>query len=203
MSKLSRVLLALASALLLFALTVPLWRIQLFAPQYPEGLGMDIHASTVRGATEHDLGSINALNHYIGMKAIEPEEIAELRVIPWLIAGLAIAGFGVAAIGRRSIIVAWLAAFGALGAVGLWDFYQWEYEYGHDLDYAHAIIKVPGMIYQPPLIGSKQLLNFTASSWPSIGSYLIGVAFILGVASLLIHRRAATALNVRPLESAA
>lgn len=203
MSKLSRVLLALASALLLFALTVPLWRIQLFAPQYPEGLGMDIHASTLRGATEHDLQSINSLNHYIGMKTIEPEEIAELRVIPWLIAGLALGALGVAALGRRRIIVAWLAAFGLLGAVGMWDFYHWEYEYGHDLDYAHAIIKVPGMTYQPPLIGTKQLLNFTASSWPSMGSYLIGAAFVLGVVAWSIRARATTGMRVHSLENAA
>jgi hypothetical protein len=190
MSKLSRLLLALASGLLLAALAMPLWRIQLKAPQYPEGLGMEIRARTVRGATEHDLQSINSLNHYIGMRAIEPEEIAELRVIPWLIAGLAVAGFVVAGVGRKSVTIAWLTSFGLLGAVGLWDFYHWEYEYGHDLDLEHAIIKVPGMTYQPPLIGSKQLLNFTASSWPAIGSLLIGIAFVLGVASLVVAARA-------------
>jgi copper chaperone NosL len=190
MSRLSRVLLALASAMLLAALALPLWRVQLHAPQYPEGLGMEITARTVRGATEHDLQSINSLNHYIGMKAIEPDAIAELRVIPWLIGGLAAAGLIVAGIGRRAIIIGWLAAFGALGLAGLWDFYRWEYSYGHDLDYAHAIIKVPGMTYQPPLIGTKQLLNFTASSWPSIGSIAIGLAFALGVASLVVAIRA-------------
>jgi copper chaperone NosL len=190
MSTLSRVLLALASAMLLAALALPLWRVQLHAPQYPEGLGMEITARTVRGATEHDLQSINSLNHYIGMKAIEPDAIAELRVIPWLIAGLAAAGLIVAGIGRRGIVIGWLAAFGALGLAGLWDFYRWEYSYGHDLDYAHAIIKVTGMTYQPPLIGTKQLLNFTASSWPSIGSIAIGLAFVLGVASLVVAIRA-------------
>jgi copper chaperone NosL len=190
MSTLSRWLLALASALVLAALATPLWRIQLFAPQYPEGLGMEIHAGTVKGATEHDLGSINSLNHYIGMRAIEPDDIEELRVMPWLIAGLALAGFAAAAIGRRGGAVAWLAAFGLLGAAGLWDFHRWEYRYGHDLDYAHAIIKVPGMTYEPPLIGTKQLLNFTASSWPSTGSMAIGLAFAVGVAALVLAIRA-------------
>lgn len=190
MSTLSRWLLALASALVLAALATPLWRIRLFAPQYPEGLGMEIHAGTVRGATEHDLQSINSLNHYIGMRTIDPEEIAELRVIPWLIAGLAVAGFAAAAIGRRAGAILWLASFGVLGAVGLWDFHHWEYEYGHDLDLAHAIIKVPGMTYEPPLIGTKQLLNFTASSWPDVGSLAIGVAFTLGLAALVLATRA-------------
>lgn len=192
MSLVSRVLLALASALLLFALPLPLWRIELIAPQYPEGLGMDIHARTVRGAKEHDLENINNLNHYIGMKTIEPEEIAELRVIPWLIGGLAVAGFIVAIVGRRRLLLVWLAAFLVLGLVGLWDFWHWEYDYGHNLDFEHAIIKVPGMTYQPPLIGSKQLLNFTATSWPAIGAILLGVAFLLGAIASFVGRRART-----------
>jgi copper chaperone NosL len=192
MSQISRVLLALASALLLFALPLPLWRIRLIAPQYPEGLGMDIHARSVRGAKEHDLDNINNLNHYIGMKTIEPETIAELRVIPWLIVGLGVFGLVVAAVRKRAPLIAWLVEFGVLGVVGLWDFWHWEYDYGHNLDFKHAIIKVPGMTYQPPLIGSKQLLNFTASSWPSAGAILLGVAFLLGIAALVVRERAAT-----------
>src|SRR5262245_23874693 len=188
MSKLSRLLLALASGLLLLALALPLWRVRLVAPQYPEGLGMEIRANTVRGATEHDLQSINSLNHYIGMKTIEPDEIPDLRVVPWLFRGLAVLGFVAAAVGRRSLGIAWLSAFVAAGVTGLWDFYRWEYEYGHDLDLAHAIIKIPGMSYQPPLIGSKQLLNFTATSWPASGTFVLAVAFMLGVIALVVAR---------------
>lgn len=189
MSRLPRVLLALASGLLLLALQLPLWRVDLVAPQYPEGLGMVIDAHTVRGATEHDLGNINKLNHYIGMKAIEPSQIPELRVMPWLIAGLALFAAIAALIGKRKVAIAWLASFAALGVVGLWDFWKWEYAYGHDLDLAHAIIKVPGMSYQPPLIGSKQLLNFTATSLPASGTYLLALAFLLGVSALVMGRR--------------
>jgi copper chaperone NosL len=185
MTPLSRILLVLGSALLITALPLPLWNIRLTAPQYPEGLGMVIQARTVRGATEHDLGNINELNHYIGMKTIEPDEIPELRVIPWLIVGLAALGLGAAALGRRAGAYVWVISFAALGVVGLWDFRRWEYAYGHDLDVEHAIIKIPGMSYQPPLLGSKQLLNFTASSWPAIGSALLGLAFVLGVAAIV------------------
>jgi hypothetical protein len=98
-------------------------------------------------------------------------------------------GLGVAVVGRRWLAIGWLVSFGILGVVALWDFHHWEYEYGHDLDLAHAIIKVPGMTYQPPLIGSKQLLNFTASSWPTTGAILIGVAFVVGCISLFLTRR--------------
>jgi copper chaperone NosL len=186
MSTVARWTIALASALILSALALPLWRIQLVAPQYPEGLGMVIRANTVSGASAHDLQSINSLNHYIGMKAIEPAQITELRVIPWLIAGLAAAGVIVALVGRKTALIAWLLAFAAAGAIGLWDFYRWEYSYGHDLDIAHAIIKVPGMVYQPPLIGSKQLLNFTAVSLPAAGTYAIGAAFVLAAAVFVL-----------------
>ncbi|HSQ28786.1 MAG TPA: hypothetical protein VLN49_02995 [Gemmatimonadaceae bacterium] len=192
MSKLPRVLLALASALLLLALPLPLWRVSLIAPQYPEGLGMEIYARTVRGATEHDLGNINELNHYIGMRAIEPEKIKDFRVIPWAIVGLTVFGVVAAIVGKRPLAIAWVVVFAIAGAVGLWDFWHWEYTYGHDLDVAHAIIKVPGMSYQPPLIGAKQLLNFTATSWPALGTFVIGLSFAIGAMSAFLPRRSTT-----------
>lgn len=203
MLKHSRVLLALASGLLLLALPLPLWRVRLIAPQYPEGLGMEIYARTVRGATEHDLGNINELNHYIGMRAIEPEAIADFRVIPWAIVGIAVFGVVAAIIGKRPLAIAWVAVFVIAGVAGLWDFWHWEYMYGHDLDMVHAIIKVPGMTYQPPLIGAKQLLNFTATSWPAAGTLMIGLSFAIGAMAAFLPARSrptsAVAPHARPL----
>jgi copper chaperone NosL len=51
------------------------------------------------------------------------------------------------------------------------------------------------MTYQPPLIGTKQLLNFTASSWPDVGGVLAGVAFVLGLAALVIAYRKGSAVK--------
>ena len=49
------------------------------------------------------------------------------------------------------------------------------------------------MTYQPPILGSKQLLNFTADSWPAVGGWLAVVAFLLGVVALFpLVRRART-----------
>jgi len=189
MTRLSRLLLAIASVLLLGAFLFPLWRIDLVAPQYPEGLGMLIRVNTVTGIQPNDLANINGLNHYIGMKPIEPDTIPELRIMPWILAGLAAFGLLVAALGARRLLYGWLGGFVTLAIAGLIDFWRWEYDYGHNLDFEHAIIKVPGMTYQPPLIGTKQLLNFTASSWPALGAACLGVAFVLGVAALVIARR--------------
>lgn len=197
----SRLLTALAAVLLLGTFAFPLWRIELEAPQYPEGIGMLIRIDTVEGIKPNDLQNINGLNHYIGMKAIEPDAIPELRFMPWIVAGLAAAGLAAALIGRRGALVAWLATLGVAGVAGLADFWKWGYDYGHELD-EHAIIKIPDMAYQPPLIGSKQLLNFTAHSWPDVGGVLAGLACALGVLALVLAVRAsrrAPRAAVRPV----
>jgi len=189
----SRVLLVLASLLLAATLATPIWRVELVAPQYPEGLGMEIRAHTIHGVREHDLDNMNELNHYIGMKRIEPDSIAELRIIPWVIGALAAFGLVAALVGRRALVWAWLVTFAAGAIAGLVDFWRWEYDYGHNLDLEHAIIKVPGMTYQPPILGSKQLLNFTATSLPALGGWLAGAAFLLGVVALVLTRHRAHA----------
>jgi copper chaperone NosL len=81
------------------------------------------------------------------------------------------------------MLYGYAAVLVAFAAAGLADFYKWAYDYGHNLD-PKAIIKVPGMTYQPPLIGSKQLLNFHATSWPAAGGWIaiLAVTLVVGVA---------------------
>ena len=68
------------------------------------------------------------------------------------------------------------------------DFWRWEYNYGHDLN-PDAAIKVPGMAYQPPLIGYKQLLNFGAYSIPDIGGWLFIAVGIIVLSITVIELR--------------
>ena len=164
----SRVLIATASILLGLVFVFPLWRIELQAPQYPEGLGLLIKVSDITGVKKHDLQNINGLNHYIGMKSIEPDSIPELKFMPVFVAVMIAAGLLVAATGNRVLLYLWVGVFLIGSVAGLVDFWLWSYDYGHNLD-PTAAIKVPGMTYQPPLIGSKQLLNFVATSWPGLG----------------------------------
>jgi hypothetical protein len=181
----SRALVALAAAALALVYVLPLWHIGLKAPQYPEGLGMYIWVNQITGQGPHDLQNINGLNHYIGMKAIVPESIPELRFMPIVVGGLMATGFVVALWGRRRVLYAWVTVF-ALGAIaGLGDFWRWGYDYGHNLN-PHAAIHIPGMSYQPPLIGAKQLLNFQATSWPALGGWIAVAA--LGLAMVVVIR---------------
>lgn len=189
MSRVARLLAAIASISMLGLFLLPIWRIELAAPQYPEGLGMQIGIGSIRGLKPDDLNNINGLNHYIGMKHISPSTIPELRIIPWIVGGLILLGLVASATGSRKTLYAWLVTFALAGVAGLADFWRWEYDYGHNIDYAHAIIKIPGMIYQPPLIGVKQLLNFTAVSWPDIGGWVALGAFVLGAVAVVLAWR--------------
>jgi copper chaperone NosL len=185
MKPISRWTVAAASLMLLVVYLTPLWRIDLIAPQYPEGLGLRIWVNQITGLKPNDLNSLNGLNHYIGMQPIVPESIPELHYMPHLLAAAIAAGLLVALVGRRPLLYLWAVLFAVGAAAGLGDFYQWGYRYGHQLD-PHAAIKVPGMSYQPPVIGSKQLLNFHATSWPDIGGWvaIAALACVVTVAVL-------------------
>jgi copper chaperone NosL len=180
MNKKSRLLMFLAALLVVPSLFLPLWIIDLDAPQYPEGLGIYIWADQVTGIRPNDLNTLNGLNHYIGMKVIDNDSIPELKIMPYIIIGFVLAGIAVALIGKRNLILGWLALLIVIGGVGIYDFYLWGYDYGHNLD-PNAPIKVPGFSYQPPLIGTKQLLNMYTTSLPYLGSAFIGAGFLLAL----------------------
>lgn len=178
MKKSSRILILVITLSLIVVYFVPLWNIALEAPQYPEGLGMQIWLSKITG----DLRTINGLNHYIGMKTIQPDSIQELKYMPLIIGFIILVGFIVFLFNKKSLLLSWIILIIITGTIGMYDFWNWEYDYGHNLDPTAAII-VPGMNYQPPLIGSKQLLNFTATSMPDIGGIII---FAVGIIAILV-----------------
>lgn len=152
-----------------------MWRIDLRAPQYPEGLSLFIYASHLGG----NVDIVNGLNHYIGMKALHTQDFFEFTILPAIIIGFAVLLLLTAVAGKRWMLVGVLILFAIFGIVAMVDFWRWEYNYGHNLNPDAAII-VPGMAYQPPLIGFKQLLNFGAYSIPALGGFLfVGVGLLL------------------------
>lgn len=171
----SRIGMGLAALLLIGLYYLPFWSISMSAPQYPEGIGMYIHIDDVTGHNRHDIQSINTLNHYIGMAEIHKEDFPEFVVMPWIIGFMILFGLIAAATGSIKLVITWLILMILLGIGGLIDFYMWGHDYGHNLS-PDAPIKVPGMSYQPPLLGCKQLLNINACSWPYMGSIFIGLS---------------------------
>lgn len=174
-SSVSRILLFLCAIGLAVVLFVPMWRIDLDAPQYPEGLRMLIYANKLAG----NVDIINGLNHYIGMKTLHAADFPEFKILPGIIIFFSVLLIVAAILGKRKWINITFALFVTFGVVAMIDFWKWEYEYGHNLNPEAAII-VPGMAYQPPLIGFKQLLNFGAYSMPDIGGWIfVAVGAIL------------------------
>ena len=182
MSLLSRTLLALAGIILFVALFFPIWQMDLSAPQYPEGLTLYLHANKIAG----DVESINGLNHYIGMKTLHSEDFIEFTVLPYIIGFFGLLTLVSAFIGRKRWAITTLILFGIFGLISLIDFYRWNYNYGHDLS-PTAAIKIPGMAYQPPIIGYKQLLNFGVYSIPDIGGIIMLISGLLMAAVVIIE----------------
>lgn len=186
----SRVLIIIAALLLSATYFFPLWEIDLQAPQYPEGLGLEIWLNEITGAHDYDLQKVNNLNHYIGMKAIHPESIPELKIMPWVMRTLMVFGIIVGIKGKGSWLNILLIIFLIVAIVGFVDYYLWGYDYGHNLDVENAIIKIPGQSYQPPLIGSKMILNFKAVSLPGIGGWSAIFTFLIWLSTAVIeHKR--------------
>jgi len=178
----ARILTAISGIALFVVLFVPIWQIQLTAPQYPEGLELFIHADKLSG----DVEIINGLNHYIGMRELHEKDFVEFAVLSYAIGFLGVLGVLAALINRKWLFFVFVVLFVLFGIVAIVDFYMWLYDYGHNLNPA-APIKVPGMTYQPPLIGFKQLLNFGAYSIPAKGGWIMIVSAALSACAFMIE----------------
>lgn len=189
MPGLLKIITVLSSLLMVAVLFFPMWRIELNAPQYPEGLVLEIWADHLGGNVE----IINGLNHYIGMRTLHVEDFPEFKILPWIMIGFAALGLIVLFANKRSIYNAWFYLFIVISVVSMIDFYRWEYDYGHELN-PDAPIKVPGMSYQPPLIGYKKLLNFGAYSIPDTGGWFFVAAGVLLLTGWIIGKRQAKKL---------
>jgi copper chaperone NosL len=178
LSNTSRIFLAIASLSLIAVYFFPIWRIDLFAPQYPEGLMMNIWLNDIKGQVD----IVNGLNHYIGMRKINVDMFPEFQFLVYIVAFYIILGLSIAVIGNRKLLFWYLVFTMFGGAFAMYDFYRWGYEYGHNLD-PTAPIKVPGLSYQPPLFGHKRMLNFDAYSFPDVGGWIVitaaGIAFLV------------------------
>ncbi|MFT7197816.1 MAG: copper chaperone NosL [Marinoscillum sp.] len=190
--KKSKTLMIVGPLLLLGLFILPLWRITLQAPQYPVPLGMDIFITKFADANANDIKNINIMNHYVGMADI-PETIPEFKIFPAVIAIMATLGVILGFVGRRKLYLVWFGLMIILGSMGMYDFYKWEYEYGHNLKESAAIKfldkKGEPMAYQPPLIGSKMMLNFRAISMPQSGAYLMFLGMFMSVLAFYIDKK--------------
>lgn len=179
----SRVLLGLLVIPLALTFCAPLWNIHLVAPQYPQGLDLDIYAHTVEG----DINEVNTLNHYIGMARIDRASLTDLDWIPFALGLLIVLTLRVASIGDNRSLVDLSVLFLYFSLFSLGRFYFKMYVFGHNLDPEAPFEVEP---FTPAVFGTRQIANFTTSAWPRLGSVWIGIYGIGLVAMLLWNLRA-------------
>ncbi|TRX52229.1 hypothetical protein FNH22_22615 [Fulvivirga sp. M361] len=174
-----RFLMIAAVVLLAGVFLFPLWQITLEAAQFPGGLRLNIWINKFSGDEGGGdiIKNINILNHYIGMKYIEPDSIAELKYFPFIVYGMMTLGLVTVFLNKTWAYATWLIIMSVLGILGVYDFYLWMYDYGHNLD-PNAPIKIEGMTYMPPLFGEKDLLNFYVKSYPRMGTIFLTISIV-------------------------
>lgn len=179
-----------AGALLLVASAFPLWRITMFANQFPEGLRLSIFSyKLVGGNGGADLEGINILNHYIGMRDIAAADFVEMKFIPFALGAFFLLSLRTALFARirdlvdLTVLLLYFSAF----SFGVFWYRMWAY--GHHLSPEAPIKVVP---FTPPMFGHQHLANFDIYSYPGIGTYLM-MGVTLGLVALLVldARRAA------------
>jgi hypothetical protein len=181
----SRLLLALGVVALAGSFSAPLWQITMNAPQYPNGLTLDIYAYKLEGGHGgEDIQEINTLNHYIGMHKLDRTALSDLDWIPFALGALAIFALRVAAIGNVRSLVDLVVATAYVSLFAFGRFVYMLYTFGHHLN-PDAPVKVAG--FTPAIIGSKQIANFTTHSYPALGSVLMGVFAAVVVGTLGWH----------------
>jgi hypothetical protein len=178
----------LVAALLLVAIYLfPLWTLTMFAPQYHDGLRMNIYSYKLEGGNEgQDVKEINVLNHYIGMKDLIADDFTEFKWMPFVVGAIALLILRAVVHGKFAHLIDVLVLFAYFSAFSLWSFAYKLWWYGHNLS-PQAAVKVDP--FMPPLFGYKQLANFEVYSYPGLASYALGASMVLLFAAMVLAWR--------------
>ncbi|WP_418280253.1 hypothetical protein [Halorubrum sp. DTA98] len=208
LTELRRALPIAAAASFVLALFVPVWRIAFEAPQYPEGLLVELYAYPRLGG---DYAEVQALNQYVGFYypdpvyvdpnyAVHPNAIAAPEWILGPVVFLAVAAAGVfvaLAPTERKLRLGLLCQLAGAGLafVGTFAIVQYRlHQAGHALDPGAPLVGVDE--FTPPLLGGYEIANISGVAWFGPGGYLAGVGFLLLVAAFLLRGSRVTIRDV-------
>jgi copper chaperone NosL len=182
----SRGLVLLGIVALVAGAFLPLWRIQLVAPQYEEGLTLEMYSHKIAaGNGGQDLPEINTLNHYIGMKPIVQADFAEMKWMPFAIGVFVLLALRAIVMGRIGNLVDLGVMFSYFGAFSLATFVYRLWTYGHQLD-PHAPMRIAP--FMPVVIGRQQIANFVQTSLPMAGTACMGLFLVAIVGAIWLSR---------------
>lgn len=196
-----------AAALLLVAITLPMWRITLAAPQYPgRVLPVDVYAYPRLGG---EFAEVQLLNRYVGFYFPDPVFVEPnyavhenaIAVPEWILGPIvfvALAAVGVFVsmaptirklkIGLTCLMIGTVTVFAGMLVIIQYRLYQ----AGQSLDPSAPLTGVDG--FTPPLLGTYQVANISGTAWIGPGSYLTTVAIVL-LAIAYLYRDSAMSLD--------
>ncbi len=180
----------LAAGLYVASFWMPYWSFTLHAPQYPDGLTVEIFLDHLEG----DVREVNGLNHYIGMRSLEEAARFERSVASWGIGLVAVLTLGFVTLpGRR---FGWLAIVPAVAfpAAFVTDTYYWLYTFGQNLD-PRAPIEIEPFV--PTMFGRGTVGQFETIAVPQAGFYMTLGALVLVFAAWLLRRRVCATCELR------
>ncbi len=184
----SRLLLLAAAISVAVSVLFPLWKLHLVAPQYSDGLTMQIYAYKIHGGglNGNDINEINNLNHYIGMKTIDQADFTEMQIMPFMFGVFILLALRAAVFGEMKNVIDLFVLSSYFGVFSIGAFYYRLYWYGHNLD-PHAPMTVKP--FTPLIFGTQKIANFTQSSYPEMGTYLLWVFMALLVLAIWFSRK--------------
>jgi hypothetical protein len=173
-----------AAIILVVSTFLPYWHMELDAPQYPRGLDLTVYVDHVEG----DVGEVDGLNHYIGMRPLS--EAGELERSMSVIAIVVVAGLVFSSVFVHSpcaLILSWPAI--AYPGIFLLDLWFWMRKFGHDLDPLAPLSNIIES-FTPPIIGHGEIAQFKTNAIWEEGLLLAFAASICVVIGIILHRRA-------------
>ncbi len=159
------------------------WKFWLFAPQYPQGLILNVSLTGFSG----DVAEIDTLNHYIGMAHLDTAARFERAVSGPAMMALCVAVALLLIIRRRATV--WIAAAltALLPIVFVVDSMTWLRRFGHGLD-PRAPLRIKP--FTPNMFGEGTIGQFETFARAEAGFWLSVAAVALLVGAALVRPRA-------------
>jgi hypothetical protein len=176
--------LMLGALLLMISMFLPYWSITMTAPQYPDGLTVNLYVNHMEG----DMREIDGLNHYLGMPPLDEGGRFERQI-----SLIAIIVLGLLLIAGTFVHNQWalLLTIPALAwpVIFIADLMRILYQYGHSIDPESAL---GGAIepFTPPVIGVGKVAQFGTIAQFEVGFYVALGAVVFVLVGTWFHRRA-------------
>lgn len=160
----------LAAVSFLIALHSPLWKVDLYSHNYPQGLQLIAYGDRLDG----DLHELNIINHYVGMQHINPDEIEMMKLFPYAIGGCILLTFLTLLFRKYKKIVSYFLFLFPLGILCVIQYYL--YQFGNHLSSEAPFRMKP---FTPLVLGISKIMNFKADAMIQYGFVLILAGILL------------------------